>query len=136
MKKNSKFALGIALAAGIGYVAGVLTAPKSGKETREDIKTAAIKSRKQIEEKLKVLHSELNAQLKNAEKHLKAASGRAKTELANAVKKAQVAKDKARDMLSALHEGEAEDQDLDNAVKDLKTAIANLKKFAEKPTEE
>jgi gas vesicle protein len=38
---KGKFALGALIGAAAGFVAGILTAPKSGKETREDIKTVA-----------------------------------------------------------------------------------------------
>lgn len=38
---KGKFALGALLGAAAGLVAGVLTAPKSGKETRADIKAKA-----------------------------------------------------------------------------------------------
>lgn len=49
MKKGTKYALGTAVAAGIGYVAGILTAPKSGKETRQNIQDQAIKAKKESE---------------------------------------------------------------------------------------
>jgi gas vesicle protein len=43
-KSNFKrVAIGSGIAAAAGFVAGVLTAPKSGKETRADIKTATNK---------------------------------------------------------------------------------------------
>jgi len=38
MKKGTGLALGAIIGAAIGGVAGILTAPKSGKETRQDIK--------------------------------------------------------------------------------------------------
>jgi gas vesicle protein len=38
MKKGTDLALGAIIGAAVGVVAGVLTAPKSGKETRDDIK--------------------------------------------------------------------------------------------------
>ena len=43
MAKNNggKFALGALIAGAVGYVAGILTAPKSGKETRADLKRKA-----------------------------------------------------------------------------------------------
>jgi len=44
MSKN-KFALGALIAAATGFAAGLLTAPKSGKETRNDIKDAANKTK-------------------------------------------------------------------------------------------
>ena len=39
--RTGKFVLGAAVGATLGAVAGVLFAPKSGKETREDIKNKA-----------------------------------------------------------------------------------------------
>ena len=41
MSKGSKFALGALVGAAAGVVAGMLTAPKSGKETRTDLKRKA-----------------------------------------------------------------------------------------------
>lgn len=41
MASKSKFALGALLGATAGVVAGMLTAPKSGKETRADLKRKA-----------------------------------------------------------------------------------------------
>lgn len=40
---KGKFALGAVVAAAAGFVAGILTAPKSGKETRAEIKDSAVK---------------------------------------------------------------------------------------------
>jgi Gas vesicle protein len=39
---KAKIAAGAAVAAVAGFVSGILLAPKSGKETREDIKKAAV----------------------------------------------------------------------------------------------
>ena len=49
-----------------GYLAGILTAPKSGKETREDIKDTAVKTYSEAEKQLKKLHTELNDVLAEA----------------------------------------------------------------------
>jgi gas vesicle protein len=54
-KKRSnmkRLAMGSALAATAGYLAGVLTAPKSGKETRSDLKGVADKSWAEAEKDL------------------------------------------------------------------------------------
>ncbi len=48
-----KVALGAAVGAVTGFVAGVLVAPKSGKETREDIKTTAVKAKGEVLENVK-----------------------------------------------------------------------------------
>ena len=57
-KNTGKWAAGAVVAGVAGYVAGILTAPKSGKETREDIKHAATKAKTEAEKKLKELHSD------------------------------------------------------------------------------
>jgi hypothetical protein len=52
-----------------------------------------------------------------------------KREWKEALSKAEDAKAKAREMLSAIHEGDADDHDLDQAIKDIKSSIAHLKKY-------
>lgn len=133
MSKNTKnVVLGVVIAAAAGYVAGVLTAPKSGKETREDLKNAASATKKQLEEKLKSLQGDVSKLLKEANVRLKTLSGAAKAELQEAIVRAQIAKDKAKEVMSALQDGEAEDEDLNNAVQDLRTSISHLKIYAKK----
>lgn len=48
-----KFALGMGLAATIGLVKGILYAPKSGKETREELKKKASETVDTIKEKVR-----------------------------------------------------------------------------------
>lgn len=45
---KGKFALGALFGALSGFVAGVLTAPKSGKETRDELKATAQKKREEV----------------------------------------------------------------------------------------
>jgi gas vesicle protein len=52
-----KVAIGSAIAAGVGYLTGILTAPKSGKATRQDIKKATAKKAKEAEKELKKINS-------------------------------------------------------------------------------
>ncbi len=54
-----KIAIGSSIAAVAGYVAGILTAPKSGKRTRGDIKNAADKTALEAEKDFKKLQIEL-----------------------------------------------------------------------------
>lgn len=131
-KRAKKFAIGAAIAAAAGYVAGLLTAPKSGKETREDIKNTAVKTYKAAEKELKELHTELNKLIGEAGKKAGELKGTAQKNFDKAVAGAKVAKEKARELLSAVHEGDAEDKDLDNAVKEAKKAVEHLKSFLKK----
>ncbi|HSX43679.1 MAG TPA: YtxH domain-containing protein [Candidatus Saccharimonadales bacterium] len=133
MDKGAKrFAIGAAVAAGIGYVAGVLTAPKSGKETRKDIQNAVSKARAEAEKQLKNLNTELNDLLTQAKSRGTKLTGAAKEQYNNAVAMAQKAKTKVRNLLSAVHEGDAEDDDLQKAIKEATSAIEHLKTYIKK----
>ena len=134
MKKSTTkaFALTTLAAAVAGYLAGILTAPKSGKETRADIKNVAEKSYNEAEKQLKKLHTELNQALDDAKVKLTTANGKARDELQSAISAAKVGKDKAREILSAMHEGEAEDKDLQKAIKDARTSLDHLKAYLSK----
>jgi gas vesicle protein len=134
MAKDSmkKFALGAALAAAAGYVAGILTAPKSGKETRDDIKEGAKTAVASAEKELKVLHTELSKLLDEARGRADEVKGTAKENLDKAMATAKTAKEKARELLSAVHEGDADDKDLKKAVDDATKAVNHLKAFLKK----
>lgn len=120
----------VALAA--GYVAGILTAPKSGKETREDIREAADKTYKEAEKRLKFAYSELSQLAGQASERAQLLSGKAKTELEGLVGKASIAKEKVAQVLTSFHEGEATDADLKEAVSEAEDSIDGLKKFLDK----
>ncbi len=128
-KNTGKWALGAALAGVAGYVAGILTAPKSGKETRKDIKDTASRVKSESEKKLKELHSELNKVMAEVKTKGESLSGKAKDELNQGLEKAKVAKEKVREVLSALHDGDADDPELKKALKDAKDALAHLQKY-------
>ena len=131
-KRVKKFAIGTVIAAAAGYVAGILTAPKSGKETREDIKDATVKTYHAAEKQLKALHTELNQLLDEGKKKADELKGTAQENMEKAMKAAKVAKEKAREVLSAVHEGSAEDKDLESAVKEARKAVDHLKTFHKK----
>lgn len=131
-KKGKNIAIGTLVGLGVGFVAGILTAPKSGKETREDIKTAAIKTKAQAEKAIKTLLSELNTLLSKGEELIKETKAGAQSSLSKAVSRAKLAKEQVREVLSALHEGDAEDKDLKDAITEATNAIDALKKFLAK----
>lgn len=131
-KKTGKFALGAIAAAVGGYVAGVLTAPKSGKETREDIKDTAVKARIEAERRLKVAHSELQDMVKKAQDKLSTTTEKSKQGMQDAIEKAKGAQGKAKDLLTALHEGDSDDKDLQKAIKEAEQSVEHLKKYVTK----
>lgn len=131
-KRASNVAFGAMVMAVIGFIAGILTAPKSGKETRQDIQKGAQKAKTEGEQKLKELQTELSDLVEEGKKKAKTVGDGAKAEYVELLGKAQHAKQKAREMISAVHEGDAEDKDLKKAIDEVTTAINHLKKYLSK----
>lgn len=134
MKKGDakKLAIGTAIAGVAGYLAGILTAPKSGKETRQDVKSAAIKAKTKAEKDLKKLHSDLTQLLDKAKKSALTAKTEADKDFSKAVEVAAKAKEKVREVLSSIHEGGSDDKDLQKAIDEATAAIDHLKTFVKK----
>jgi len=55
---KGKFAMGALIAAAAGFVAGIVTAPKAGSETRAEIKAKADKIKAEIVKKAEIATSE------------------------------------------------------------------------------
>lgn len=134
MGKNGarNFAVGAVVAGVTGYLAGLLTAPKSGKETRQDIQDTALKAKREAEAQLKKLHSEIDVLISKGQTVFGKGQKAAQQDLGEALQKAEAAKEKAREILSALHDGDAEDKDLQKAIEDVKKASSHLKSYLEK----
>jgi gas vesicle protein len=126
------FALSGSLAAVAGFIAGILAAPKSGKEIRGDIHKAGERSRVEAEQELKSLSADLNKSLKEAKSRSDKLSLKTKTEIDSLVDKGEETNAKVREILSALHSGEAEDQDLKRAIKNAKSALEHLRDYLSK----
>lgn len=131
-KTTKKLAIGAAIAGAAGYLAGVLTAPKSGKATRDDIKDATQRGISEAEKDLKRLHTELGSLLDEAKTKGSDLSGKTQKELNDLVDKAKDTKEKAREMLSVIHEGTAEDKDLSKAIKEANKAVDHIKEYLKK----
>lgn len=127
-----RLAIGGTIAAAAGYIAGLLTAPKSGKETRGDIKKATNESIAQAEKELKKLHTELGKVIDEARIKGDKMGAKAKNDLAELIDQAKDTKEKVREVISAVHEGDAEDIDLKKAVKQANTALEHLREFLKK----
>ena len=74
---KGKFALGALLGAAAGVVAGVLTAPKSGKETRADLKNKADELKTQASEKADKAKQQADKLVKDARATTDTYKGRA-----------------------------------------------------------
>lgn len=127
-----KLAFGAALAAVAGYVAGLLTAPKSGKDTRKDIKDKAAETYTAAEKELKKLHTELGDSLAEANVRLQTLKEKEGARLNDLMGKSKQAKDKAREVLTGVHEGEFEDKDLQKAIKEATKAVEDLRNYLKK----
>jgi gas vesicle protein len=131
-KAFKKLAIGTLIAGAAGYIAGILTAPKSGRATRQDIKDAADKTVTETEKHLKLLHTELNELLEESKVRGTDLKGKAKSELDELTVMATDAKQKAREILSALHEGETDNKELKKAMDEAHKAVKHLKVFLKK----
>lgn len=127
-----KFAIGAAIAAGIGYVAGILTAPKSGKETRDDIKSKATEAYGAAGEELQKLHAELDDIIAEATDRISGLRGKGKAGLDEAVEKGIAAKSKALQMIEGLQGNNVEDKDLQKAIVEATKAVENLRNYLKK----
>ena len=124
-----KLAIGAALAGAVGYVTGILTAPKSGKETREDIADKAEDLKEGAEEQLQTAHDELNELIATAKNKSVALGSKAREEFNEAVVRAKDAQNKASHVLKAVRAGQADDPALNKAIKQAKQAKKNLSKY-------
>lgn len=125
-------AIGASIAAAAGYIAGILTAPKSGKQTRQDIQAAAHKGVKEAEADVKKLQAELEDIAKEAKKRGGELGDKAGKELQELVAKAKVAKDKTTTLIIAVKNGEAEDAELQKALTQAHNAVKNIRKYLSK----
>lgn len=132
MVSKKDIAVGALIAGAAGYVAGILTAPKSGKETRQDIKDAAVKARSEAERRLKEVNTELNTLIQRAGELAAQTKGKASAEFEKLREQAVEVRQKTREILSAIHEGEADDEDLQKAVEEVNKATDSLKKYLDK----
>ncbi|OGL25893.1 hypothetical protein A3E49_00160 [Candidatus Saccharibacteria bacterium RIFCSPHIGHO2_12_FULL_49_19] len=122
-------AIGAAIAGAVGYVTGILTAPKSGKETRADVAAKAGDLKQAALEEVVQLQGELKDLLARAKSETIALSGKARAEFNEAVARAKDAQSKLTTMLKAVKAGEAEDPELNKAIKQARAATKNLSKY-------
>jgi gas vesicle protein len=129
---NKKLAIGAAVGVVTGFLAGILTAPKSGKETRRDIKNTANKVTRETEKKLKKLYTDLGQTINEAKALTKREGAKVKEELLKALHAAEKTQQKVKEVITAIRDGEADRPELDKAVKEATAAKEHLKKFLSK----
>ncbi|MGA3150256.1 MAG: YtxH domain-containing protein [Candidatus Saccharimonadales bacterium] len=127
-----KLALGTVVAGAVGYVTGILTAPKSGKATRQELAGTAEDVKKNAEQQLQDLNKDLNGLINETKKKTVALGAQARKEFDETVVKAKDAQNKASSVLKAVKAGEAEDPQLNRAIKQAKLAKKSLGKYLKK----
>lgn len=132
MSKKKNVLFGTFIAAAAGYITGILTAPKSGKDTRSDIKEAVDHTVTEAERRLEHLHAQLLTHYEIVSARAKELKGSTKKETESVVAFAQDAKIKAEKVLEAIRSHEADDKDLDKAITEAEQAIEHVRKFLKK----
>lgn len=120
------------IAGAAGYIAGIMTSPKSGKQNRAKVKRVAKKSRRTTEKELKKLQKELSSVVDSSKKATQTMGKKAQGEYGLLVEKAKNSQESMKEVFSAIKEGKAQDKDLDKAVKDAKAAIEHTQDFLKK----
>ena len=129
--KNKGFAVGAAIGAVIGVVTGILFAPKSGRETRQDIKDTAVKVATKLQEDAKKLQIELTELIEVAEDKVKDAGKTVSDKTHELIAQAKHTRDSLTVLVQSVKDGHADDKDLDEAIKkanDAKDALATYLK--------
>ncbi|OGL24364.1 hypothetical protein A3A68_01705 [Candidatus Saccharibacteria bacterium RIFCSPLOWO2_01_FULL_48_13] len=124
-----KIAIGAMLAGVVGYLTGLLTAPKSGKETRADIASKAGDVKEATLAEAKKAQGEIGELLDRAKSEVLALSGKAKEEFHEALARAKDAQAKLAAVMKAVKSGKAKDPDLDKAIRQATQARKNLAKY-------
>lgn len=128
-KSGRNLALGAVVGGLAGYLTGILTAPKSGHETRTDISNKAGSVKDGAEQQLQDTVDELNSVVKQLKGKSLALGSKAREEYDESLIKAKDAQNKAAAVLKAVKAGEASDPELNKAVKQGKQALRNLSRY-------
>lgn len=121
MSKGKKLGLGLIIGAAAGLITGLLAAPKSGRETRDDLKKKADEVKVTAERKLKEAHKELGKLSDEAATTAGKLRGKAKDELDDLAKKADALKERVKSAITSIKSGDDDNDDatVDQLLKDL-----------------
>jgi gas vesicle protein len=123
--------VGIALIAGLaaGYALGVLTAPKSGKETRSDIKDAGAKAYKIAEARLKNTYEDLSEVIANAGEQAKKLNKKGREELDVLLAAAHDAQGRVKQLITSVRKGDVTEELFEDTVVAAQVAKDELQDF-------
>ena len=109
---------GTLIGVALGAAAGLLLAPKSGKETREDLKGKVKGTYQDIQARLEAMSDEMNGRVESLKEVAKDLKGEAKEESQELIRRAEVLKRDLRESAGTLSKSGAETKDV--AVKQVK----------------
>lgn len=134
MDKQEKkgIAIGAAIGAVVGVVTGILIAPKSGKETRNDIKKGAQHALSKIEHEAQKVQNETKDLLAKAEEKLASLKGKASENAKVHLADLKHTTSQLAEAAKSFRAGESSDKDLNNAIKKAKEAQESLKSYLKK----
>ena len=130
MKKPYKNLLTVAiLSSSLGYLAGLLSAKQSGKQTRKNMSNASKEIQAKTEATVNNLYQELTEIIKKAEIKIDNSKLSIRNNLYRSAMRAKKAKVQANEILTAIKNGKASDKDLQKSVESTKSAIKELKNY-------
>jgi gas vesicle protein len=120
--KRGQFVKGTIIGAAIGAIAGILLAPKSGKETQADIKRKVRGTYDDIQRRLERMSDEVSGRVDSLKEAAKDLKGEAKEESQELIRRAEVLKQDLRVSASNLAKSGSETKDV--AVKQVKQLLS------------
>lgn len=130
--RNKGVAAGVAIGAVVGVITGILFAPKSGKETRKDIKDGVSRAAEKFEKQARLLQAELSDLIRKVETQFKDKKGAVNDKAKELIEQAKKAQTQLRVLAKSVKAGEADDKDLDKAIKKAQEAKDSLAKYLKK----
>jgi len=130
--KIKNIAILTSLVAAAGYIAGVLSAPQSGKKTRQDIRDNIKNDFKEAEDRLVLLHSEISELINIATEEYKdkKLNTHESKKYKMTLELALNVKNKLNTIIQTMKKhGKSSDTDLNMATKEAEKAIKHLKDF-------
>lgn len=122
---GGKFALGALIGAAVGAVAALLTAPKSGEETRKEIKDKATEVSHETMRQLRKVEGELNKRISDAKRMASKYEGQARAEVDALIARAEKMKDQATKMVEDVKR-DAKEQVDEKFMADVRKVIDDL----------